>query len=106
LQREFRENEERCINREGRKFEYITPLLNRLRSDQRVSFKLADESLGQQWSSTLSASQKARYEEESNSEHNGLSDAIIPNVEQGSKREVDFLSGMKKYIPVPSKISK
>jgi hypothetical protein len=61
--------------------------------------------LSQQWS-TLSASQKARYEEESNSEHNGVGDAIIPNMEQRSKREVDILSGMKKYVPVPSEISK
>jgi hypothetical protein len=61
--------------------------------------------LGQQWS-TLSASQKARYEEESNSEHSGLGNAIIPSIEQRSKREVDLLSGMKKYVPVPSEISK
>jgi hypothetical protein len=61
--------------------------------------------LSQQWSN-LSASEKARYQEEPNSEKSGLGDAIIPSVEQISKREVDLLSGIKKYVPVPSKISK
>jgi hypothetical protein len=61
--------------------------------------------LGQQWSA-FSASQKARYEEEPNSEHSRLGDAIIPIAEQRSKRDVDLLSAMKKYVPVPSEISK
>jgi hypothetical protein len=60
--------------------------------------------LGQQWS-TLSASEKAKYDEV-NSEHSGLGDAIIPSMEQRPKREVDLLSGIKRYVPVPSKISK
>lgn len=79
--------------------------MHRLRPDQQAIFKFANGSLGQQWS-TLSASQKTCYQEESSSEHSGLGDTIIPNVEQRSKKEVDLLSGMKKYVPVPTEISK